>query len=106
MKHFSLLMMQFLLKTQKIYQSMCHVDIELTAICCFNSFSFIGFRYNIYLLCFSQIVVHEKVMEQIKDVDSLKFEEVDLFLVGMAEVNPYQQQFNMPCFMYTIISAI
>ncbi|XP_074589012.1 protein PTST, chloroplastic-like isoform X2 [Curcuma longa] len=30
-------------------------------------------------------VVHGKVMEQIKDVDSLKFEEVDLFWVGMAE---------------------
>ncbi|KAG6524583.1 hypothetical protein ZIOFF_014517 [Zingiber officinale] len=30
-------------------------------------------------------VVHGKVMEQIKEVDSLKFEEVDLFWIGMAE---------------------
>ncbi|KAG6501209.1 hypothetical protein ZIOFF_041084 [Zingiber officinale] len=30
-------------------------------------------------------VVHEKVKEQIKDVDLLRFEEVELFWVGMAE---------------------
>ena len=35
----------------------------------------------------SPAAVHDKIMEQIKDVDSLKTQEISVYWVGMAEVN-------------------
>lgn len=54
------------------------------AFCCF-SFSSVCVHFN-HNFSFAQIAIHEKVKEQIKDVDTLKFE-VTLFWIGMAEVD-------------------
>ena len=40
-------------------------------------------------IIFSYVAIHEKVKEQIKGVDSLQFEEVTIFWIGMAEVSSF-----------------